>query len=64
MPFQIMNACGDSIKAFGRDVGRNTEGRRNHIDSFAYKGEDGSDRLRIRFNMKGSKGQILVWAEV
>lgn len=55
---------GHSAKAFGRDVGRNTEGRRNHIDSYQYKSEDGSNRMRIRFNIKGSKGQIRVWAEV
>lgn len=55
---------GDGAKAFGRDTGRNTEGRRNHVDSYTYKGEDGSNRLRIRFNVKGEKGHILVWAEV
>ena len=25
---------------------------------------DGSDRLRIRFNVKGNRGHIYVWAEV
>lgn len=50
--------------AFGRDVGRNTEGRRNHIDSYKYVGIDGSNRLRIRFNIKGPKGQVRVWTEV
>jgi hypothetical protein len=55
---------GEDVRAFGRDVGRNTEGRRNHVDSFKYKAEDGSSRLRIRFNIKGSKGQYMVWAEV
>ncbi len=52
------------MKAFGRDSGRNTEGRRNHIDSYKYVAEDGSNRLRIRFNIKGDKGQVHVWAEV
>ena len=56
--------CGEDAKAFGRDVGRNTEGRRNHIDSYKYSGPDGSNRLRIRFNIKGSKGQVRVFAEV
>lgn len=61
---QITTIVGDNVKGFGRDSGRNTEGRRNHIDSFKYVGEDGSNRLRIRFNIKGKKGQVLVWAEV
>lgn len=52
------------MKAFGRDSGRNTEGRRNHVDSFKYQAEDGSNRTRVRFNIKGSKGQVHVWAEV
>jgi hypothetical protein len=55
---------GADMKAFGRDVGRTTEGRRNHVDSYAYTAEDGSNRLRIRFNIQGSKTQVLVWAEV
>lgn len=30
-----------------------------------YKVEgDGSTRTRVRFNIKGSKGRVLVWAEV
>jgi hypothetical protein len=52
------------MKAYGRDVGRNTEGRRNHVDSRVYEGEDGSKRLRIRFFVQGSRGRALVWAEV
>lgn len=59
-----MQLIGEDMKAFGRDVGRSTEGRRNHVDSFKYKADDGSNRLRIRFNIKGAKGQLLVWAEV
>jgi hypothetical protein len=59
-----MQICGSDMKAFGRDVGRNTEGRRNHVDSRKYKEADGSNRTRIRFNVKGSKGQAQVWAEV
>jgi hypothetical protein len=55
--------CAD-MNAIGRDVGRTTEGRRNHVDSYAYTAEDGSNRLRIRFNIQGSKTQVLVWAEV
>jgi hypothetical protein len=59
-----MNMLGSNLKAFGRDSGRNTEGRRNHVDSYKYIAEDGSNRLRVRFNIKGDKGQVLVWAEV
>lgn len=54
---------GENMKAFGKDVGRN-EGRRNHIDSYKYKAEDGSNRMRVRFNVKGDKGKVVVWAEV
>lgn len=55
---------GGEMKAFGRDVGRNTEGRRNHVDSYKYKAEDGSERLRIRFNIKGNRSQVLVLLQV
>lgn len=61
---QIIELVGDNPKAFGRDVGRNTEGRRNFVDSFTYKASDGSNRVRIRFNIKGDRGQVLVWAEL
>ena len=55
---------GDEARAFGRDVGRNTEGRRNHVDSYKYQAEDGKERLRIRMNIKGNRGKVRVWAEV
>ncbi len=59
-----MEIIGEEARAFGRDVGRNTEGRRNHVDSYKYKAEDGKERMRIRMNIKGTKGQVRVWAEV
>jgi import inner membrane translocase subunit TIM21 len=31
---QIVRLVGDDMKAFGRDTGRNTEGRRNLMDSY------------------------------
>jgi hypothetical protein len=62
--FQIRAICGESMKAYGRDAGRNTEGRRNHIDSRGYDSEDGSKRMRIRFFVQGSRGRVMVWAEV
>lgn len=52
------------MKAYGRDTGRHAEGRRNHVDSRKYKEADGSNRTRIRFNIKGPKGKLRVWAEV
>ena len=58
-----MRITGDNAKAYGRDVGRN-EGRRNHIDEFKYVAPDGSNRLRVRFNIKGGKGHVRVFAEV
>jgi hypothetical protein len=61
---QVMEMVGDEARAFGRDVGRNTEGRRNHVDSYKYKAEDGKERLRIRMNIKGTAGQVRIWAEV
>lgn len=60
----MFEIVGSDMKAFGRDVGRSTEGRRNHVDSYSYTADDGSKRLRIRFNIKGEKSQVLVWAEV
>ena len=61
---EVMVMTGPHMKAFGRDVGRNTEGRRNHVDSYKYTGDDGSKRTRVRFNIKGDKGKVIVWAEV
>lgn len=55
--------AGHDIRAFGRDTGR-SEGRRHHVDSHEYKAEDGSKRLRVRFNIKGDKSQLVVYAEV
>ena len=61
---EVRGTTGEPMTAFGRDFGRNTEGRRNHIDSRKYKAEDGSNRTRVRFNVKGPRGQFQVWAEV
>lgn len=60
----VRGTTGEPMTAFGRDFGRNTEGRRNHIDSRKYKAEDGSNRTRVRFNVKGPRAQFQVWAEV
>jgi hypothetical protein len=60
----VRGTTGEPMTAFGRDFGRNTEGRRNHIDSRKYKADDGSNRTRVRFNVKGPRAQFQVWAEV
>ncbi len=52
------------MKAFGRDVGRNTEGRRNIIEERSYTESDGSKRVRVRFHVQGTKGKVTVYAEV
>ena len=33
---QVQRIVGDGVKGFGRDTGRNTEGRRNLVDSYKY----------------------------
>ena len=57
----VVRICGEDMRAFGRDTG--SESRRNHIDSRKYVEADGSERVRIRFNIKGGKGHVKVWAE-
>jgi hypothetical protein len=52
------------MKAYGKDGGGHREGRRNIIDSYTYRASDGSNRMRIRFNVKGLRGHVRVWAEV
>lgn len=61
---KVREITGDGMKAFGRDTGYNTEGRRNHIESYKYTADDGSKRTRVKFNIKGNKGQVHVWVEV
>lgn len=62
---EITNILGSDVKGYGRDSGGGSrEGRRNHIDSFKYTSEDGSNRIRIRYNLKGKRGNIRVWVEV
>lgn len=61
---EIVSIVGEEMRAFGRDVGRNTEGRRNHVESRSYVEADGSKRTRVRFYVKGPKGKVIVFAEV
>ena len=52
------------MKAYGRETAGKTEGRRNFVESYQYTEMDGSKRTRIRFNVKGPRGTVRVWAEV
>lgn len=61
---EVLHITGDPVRAYGRDVGRNTEGRRNIVESRSYKDDDGSNRTRVRFSVEGPKGKVTVFAEV
>ena len=61
---EVLAMAGNSMKAFGRDVGRSTEGRRNHIDSYEYTAEDGSKRTRIRGNPRKTNDFITARLEL
>jgi import inner membrane translocase subunit TIM21 len=56
---------GSPIKTYGKDHGGKREGRRNFIEHSEYTNEeDGSKRIRVRFNLEGPKGRAFVFAEV
>jgi hypothetical protein len=57
----VTRICGEDMRAFGRDTG--SESRRSQVDQREFTEADGSKRVRIRFNIKGSKGHVKVWAE-
>lgn len=59
---EVIAMTGEPMKAFGKDSGN--DGRRTNIEFRQFKEDDGSDRTRIRFNVKGPRGQAIVWAEV
>jgi hypothetical protein len=61
---EVLEMTGPGPRAYGRDHGSQAEGRRNIVDSRVYKERDGSQRTRVRFNLKGPKGRVMVWAEV
>lgn len=60
----VLNRYGEPLKGYGRDGGGRREGRRNFVEHKNYVGEDGSKRLRIRFNIEGPFGHAFVFAEV
>ena len=54
-----------NFKTYGRDHGGHREGRRNFIEHTEYTNEDdGSKRVRVRFNLDGQYGNAFVFAEV
>lgn len=56
---------GTPIKTYGKDHGGKREGRRNFIEHSEYTdSEDGSKRVRVRFNLEGPKAKAFVFAEV
>lgn len=56
---------GDTLKAYGRDNNGKREGRRNFIENSEYTDkDDGSKRVRVRFNLQGEHGNAFVFAEV
>ena len=61
----IERVYGTPLKGYGRDHGGHREGRRNFIENTAYDDEqDGSKRLRVRFNVKGPYSEGFVFAEI
>lgn len=55
---------GTPMKAYGRDGNRRSEGRRNFIEHTEYVSkDDGSKRIRIRYNLEGPYGDAFVFAE-
>lgn len=61
---EIMRMTGDPMRAYGMETGRNTEGRRNFIQSRKYVAEDGSKRTRIRYYVAGPRGKAAIYVEV
>lgn len=56
---------GEPLKCYGRDHGGHREGRRNFIEHTEYKDkDDGSTRVRVRFNLEGKYGAAFVFCEV
>jgi hypothetical protein len=60
----ILRVAGDGMKAYGKEVGGSSKGRRNHVEQYRYISERGDQRTRVKFNVEGSKGVVRVWAEV
>jgi len=62
---EVIRRFGAQLKAYGRDHGGHREGRRNFIEHTEYNDkDDGSKRVRVRFNLEGKHGNAFVFAEV
>mmetsp|Transcript_17672 Transcript_17672/g.34784 ORF Transcript_17672/g.34784 Transcript_17672/m.34784 type:complete len:316 (+) Transcript_17672:155-1102(+) len=61
---EVTSRLGDNIRAYGAEYSRRKEGRRNHIEHQEYRDIDGVKRIRIQFNVEGSRGKAAVFAEV
>lgn len=62
---EVKRRFGESVKTYGRDHGGHREGRRNFIEHTDYTDpDDGSKRVRVRFNLEGQYGTAFVFAEV
>ena len=55
---EVQRMIGENMSAFGRSAGR------RHFDSRTYTDDYGMNRCRVRFNVRGSRGQIIVYAEM
>jgi import inner membrane translocase subunit TIM21 len=61
----VKRRFGEPLKAYGRDHGGHREGRRNFVEHTEYTDqEDGSTRVRVRYNLSGQHGTAFVFAEV
>jgi import inner membrane translocase subunit TIM21 len=62
---QVVRQYGDSIKFYGKDHGGKREGRRNFIEHTNYQSpDDGTNRIRVRFNLEGQFTSAFCFAEV
>ncbi|GBG33813.1 Mitochondrial import inner membrane translocase subunit Tim21 [Hondaea fermentalgiana] len=61
---EVVSRLGDNIRAYGTEYSRRKEGRRNHIEHQVYRDIDGVKRIRVQFNIEGSRSKAAVYAEV
>ena len=62
---EVQRRFGDNVKTYGRDHGGHREGRRNFIEHTEYTDQDdGSKRMRVRFNLEGKFANAFVFCEV
>jgi import inner membrane translocase subunit TIM21 len=62
---EVKRRFGEPLKCYGRDHGSYREGRRNFIEHTEYTDkDDGSKRVRVRFNLEGKFGAAFVFCEV